>query len=62
MRVFLDDLKDSRMQNMVILATMAKMKLIPEVKKEHYLEAINDLLSGKILENNITLFERVYNM
>ncbi|WP_206076286.1 hypothetical protein [Marinitoga lauensis] len=50
------------MQNMVILATMAKMKLIPEVKKEHYLEAINDLLSGKILENNITLFERVYNM
>ena len=61
-RVFLDDLRDSRMQNMVILATMAKMKLIPEVKKEHYLEAINDLLSGKILENNITLFERVYNM
>ncbi|SHE78472.1 indolepyruvate ferredoxin oxidoreductase beta subunit [Marinitoga hydrogenitolerans DSM 16785] len=60
-RVFLNDLKDARMQNMAVLATMAKYKLIPQINKTHYLEAINDLLSGDVLKKNIKLFERVYN-
>ncbi|MBM7558381.1 2-oxoacid:acceptor oxidoreductase family protein [Marinitoga litoralis] len=61
-KVFLDDLKDARMQNMAVLATMAKNKLIPNVEKEHYLSAINDLLSGNVLENNLELFEKVFSL
>ncbi|GAB6189371.1 indolepyruvate oxidoreductase subunit beta [Marinitoga arctica] len=60
-RVFLSDLKDARMQNMTVLATIAKKRLIPNVEKEYFLQAINDLLSGKVLEKNIDLFEKVYN-
>ncbi|KAF2956947.1 2-oxoacid:acceptor oxidoreductase family protein [Marinitoga sp. 38H-ov] len=61
-RVFLEDLTDARMQNMAVLATMSKNKLIPNVEKEHYLLAINDLLSGKLLENNLELFEKVFSL
>ncbi len=52
------DLKDSRMQNIVLLANIEKYGLIPGVKKEHYLQAMDDLLQGRLLETNIELFEK----
>ena len=36
--LFKADLKDSRMQNIVLLANIEKYGLIPGVKKEHYLQ------------------------
>ncbi|WGS65147.1 2-oxoacid:acceptor oxidoreductase family protein [Marinitoga aeolica] len=60
-KVYINDLSDARMQNMAVLATMAKNKLIPNVEKEHYLLAVNDLLTGDVLKNNLELFEKVYN-
>lgn len=60
-RVYIDDLEDARMQNMTILAAMSKKEIIPDIRKEHYLEAIEDLLAGKVLKKNMELFERIYN-
>jgi hypothetical protein len=56
--VFKADLKDARMQNIVLLANIDKYSLIPGVKKEHYLQAMDDLLQGHLLETNIELFEK----
>jgi indolepyruvate ferredoxin oxidoreductase beta subunit len=56
--VFKADLKDARMQNIVLLANIDKYSLIPGVKKEHYLQAMEDLLQGRLLETNIELFEK----
>ena len=56
--VFKADLKDSHMQNIVLLANIKKYGLIPGVKKEHYLQAMDDLLQGRLLETNIELFEK----
>lgn len=56
--LFKADLKDVRMQNIVLLANIEKYGLIPGVKKEHYLQAMDDLLQGRLLETNIELFEK----
>ena len=55
--VFKAGLKDARMQNMVVLANIDRHKLIPGIKKEHYYEAMKDLMQGNILEMNLKLFE-----
>lgn len=51
------DLVDSRMQNTVVLANIDKHNLIPGIQKNHYLQAMDDLLQGRRLEKNIKLFE-----
>jgi len=51
-------LEDVRMQNTVVLANVDKHGLIPGVKTAHYREAMADLLSGALLEQNIALFEK----
>ena len=56
--VFKADLKDARMKNIVLLANIDKYSLIPGVKKEHYIQAMDDLLQGRLLETNIELFEK----
>jgi indolepyruvate ferredoxin oxidoreductase beta subunit len=56
--VFKADLKDARMQNIVLLANIDKYSLIPGIKKKHYLQAMDDLLQGRLLETNIELFEK----
>lgn len=56
-KVFKDDLQDARMQNVIVLAHIAKHELIPNVKKEHYLTAMDDLMQASMLEANIKLFE-----
>lgn len=48
---------DIRMQNMALLGTVARHKLIPGVSNEDYLSALGDLLAGPLLEQNRTVFE-----
>jgi hypothetical protein len=59
--VFQPGLKDARMQNMVVLANIEKNKLIPGIKKEHYYEAMEDLMQGTILKTNLKLFDEERN-
>ncbi len=51
-----DGIVDPRMQNIALLAAINKHKLIPGIKEEHYIQAMNDLMTGVMLENNLQLF------
>ena len=55
-KVFKENLKDARMQNIVLLATIDKHRLIPDIKTEHYIQAMEDLMEGSMLENNMKVF------
>jgi indolepyruvate ferredoxin oxidoreductase beta subunit len=55
-KVFREDLEDSRMQNVVLLSEIEKHKLIPGVEAEHYKAALKDLIAGKVLEKNLEVF------
>lgn len=55
--VFKAGLKDARMQNIVVLANIHRHNLIPDIKKEHYYEAMKDLMQGDMLKRNLELFE-----
>ena len=56
-KVFKEDLKDARMQNIVLLAHINKHRLIPEIRTEHYIQAMEDLMRGEMLEKNMKLFD-----
>lgn len=56
-RVFKEDLKNSKMQNVVVLGYIAKHNLIPGISKDNYVQAISDLLKGDLLEENLLVFE-----
>lgn len=56
--VFQIDLADIRMQNMVVLAEIHRHRLIPGIDLPNYKEAMEDLLSGTMLENNQRLLEK----
>ncbi len=51
-----DGIVDPRMQNIALLAAIHKHELIPGIKEEHYIQAMNDLMTGVMLENNLQLF------
>lgn len=55
-RVKSETLADARMQNVVILAEIAKHTLISGVALEDYERALRDLLDGQVLEKNLALF------
>ncbi len=55
--VFHPDLTDTRMQNIVLLAHIDKNHLVPNITTNHYRSAMNDLLSGHVLEKNLSLLE-----
>ena len=57
--VFQADLPDPRMQNMALLAAICRNNLLAGVRKEHYVAAMRDLMSGRMLEDNLSLFERL---
>jgi indolepyruvate ferredoxin oxidoreductase beta subunit len=57
--VFHEDLPDSRMQNVALLASIDRHQLIPEVKTDHYLRAMDDLMAGSMLEMNLKLFKKI---
>ncbi len=58
-KVFRNELADARMQNMVLLATVARDGLIEGVMPSHFIRALEDLLEGGVLENNKALFTAI---
>lgn len=56
-RIFRADLKDPRMQNMVVLANLQKHGLIRGLDAAHYHQAMHDLMAGSVLEQNLALFD-----
>lgn len=58
-RVFREDMPDPRMQNVAVLAEICRRGLVPGVRQEHYEAALDDLLAGPLLENNLKLFRAV---
>lgn len=56
-KVCVPGLKEVRTQNVVLLAHMDRHGLIPGVTTGHYRQAMDDLMSGAMLESNLTLFE-----
>jgi len=59
-KLFLEGLSDARMQNMVVLAEMARQRLIPGVHSDHFRQSLNDLMAGDMLDKNMALFEKVH--
>ena len=58
-RVCVDDLPVTRMQNVAVLAEIARRELLPGVARVHYRQALGDLLGGAALEANLALFDRL---
>jgi indolepyruvate ferredoxin oxidoreductase beta subunit len=56
-RLEVGTLPDARMQNMALLGAVSKNALVPGVSKEHYEAALEDLLSGDLLEKNRAVFD-----
>lgn len=56
-QVFESELKDVRMQNVVLLAHMDRHGLVPGLTTNHYLQAMDDLMAGQMLKDNTALFE-----
>jgi indolepyruvate ferredoxin oxidoreductase beta subunit len=55
-RVLREDLEDVRMQNVAVLAEIARHGLVPGVGRPHFEAALADLLDGASLERNLALF------
>ena len=49
-KVDIRSMEDSRMQNMALLGTVAKHRLVPGVSKKNYDTALEDLLAGEMLK------------
>lgn len=58
-RVEPTELADPRMQNIVLLARIDRLQLVPGVATEHIQQAMDDLLAGPMLAANRTLFQDV---
>ena len=56
-RVIDPNLEDPRMQNIVVLAEIGCLELIPGISHEHYTSAMQDLLAGTLLEKNMALYQ-----
>ena len=51
------DLPDPRMQNMLVLSRIHRHGLVPGLATRHYVQAMEDLLAGPMLEDNLRLFK-----
>jgi indolepyruvate ferredoxin oxidoreductase beta subunit len=51
------DLPDPRMQNIVVLAHIHRHGLIPGLQTQHFLQAMEDLLTDTMLTENLRLFQ-----
>lgn len=56
-RVEPTELADPRMQNIVLLACIDRLQLVPGLATEHLMQAMDDLLEGPMLAANKTLFQ-----
>jgi indolepyruvate ferredoxin oxidoreductase beta subunit len=59
-RIIPTALSNPKMQNIALLASIAKYNCIPHITLSHYEEALKDLLEGNKLEKNISLFHELY--
>jgi len=50
------DTPDTRMENIIVLSWIDRNRLIPGLQTEYFLRAMEDLLTGAILEANLRLF------
>jgi len=55
-RVNIQSMADPRMQNMALLGTLSKHRLVPGVSKDHFEAALDDLLTGEMLSKNRAVF------
>jgi hypothetical protein len=46
------------MQNMIVLAEINRQDLIPDIELNAYRSAMQDLMSGTMLESNQALFDK----
>ncbi|OGK07887.1 MAG: pyruvate ferredoxin oxidoreductase [Candidatus Riflebacteria bacterium GWC2_50_8] len=53
------DLPDPRMQNIALLAAICRNNLVAGLAASHYEQAMGDLMSGKMLDANLKLFNRL---
>jgi indolepyruvate ferredoxin oxidoreductase beta subunit len=51
-------LPDVRMQNIVVLAEIARQRLVPGVAADHFRSAMADLMAGKMLAANLSCFDQ----
>lgn len=56
-KVHQPDLKEAQMQNTVVLAHISRHGLIPGVTAVHFKTAMDDLMSGAMLDKNVALFD-----
>ncbi|MCK9330387.1 MAG: 2-oxoacid:acceptor oxidoreductase family protein [Candidatus Cloacimonetes bacterium] len=56
-KVYVEDLSDSRMQNVAILSFLNRNQIIEKITQNDYLKAMYDILPEHIVEKNIKLFE-----
>jgi len=56
-RVNIQSMEDPRMQNMALLGTLSKHRLVPGISKDHYEAALEDLLTGDMLSRNRAVFD-----
>ncbi len=54
------ELPDPRMQNMVTLSGINRHGLIPGMETRHYLQAMADLMTGRMLEVNRRVFSEMF--
>lgn len=54
-----EDLPDPRMQNIALLAAICRNNLVAGLAASHYERAMGDLMSGKMLDANLKLFNRL---
>ncbi len=57
--VFQADLPDPRMQNMALLAAICRNNLLAGVTRENYEAAMHDLMTGSMLDANLSLFQQL---
>ena len=50
-------MEDTRMQNMALLGTIAKHRVVPGVSEQNYGTALEDMLAGKMLNKNRAIFD-----
>ncbi|PKL41982.1 MAG: pyruvate ferredoxin oxidoreductase [Candidatus Riflebacteria bacterium HGW-Riflebacteria-1] len=57
--VYQKDLPDPRMQNIALLAAICRNNLVAGLATSHYEQAMGDLMSGRMLDANLQLFNRL---
>jgi indolepyruvate ferredoxin oxidoreductase, beta subunit len=50
------NIPDTRMENIIVLSRIHRLRLVPDLETVHFLRAMEDLLTGTILETNLRLF------